>query len=85
MVGVVLIRFSDSVTGGARKLLFVVGYFLLAVSLCLIFLARRATHRVNRRLAGGLCPNCGYDLRASKDRCPECGCAIEKQTVKQVT
>ncbi|MCH8879109.1 MAG: hypothetical protein IID34_04415 [Planctomycetes bacterium] len=43
----------------------------LAYSLYLIPGARR---RQRKKL--GLCIKCGYDLRASKERCPECGEAI---------
>lgn len=34
--------------------------------------------RYEQHLHAGLCTNCGYDLRGSKDRCPECGSALKK-------
>ena len=37
---------------------------------------RIARSRVDRRRQMGLCIHCGYDLRASAERCPECGAEI---------
>jgi hypothetical protein len=43
----------------------------------LLFLRRLLTLRRWYRTRRGLCGGCGYDLRASTGRCPECGEAIE--------
>ncbi|HEY2588940.1 MAG TPA: hypothetical protein VGI81_24565 [Tepidisphaeraceae bacterium] len=43
----------------------------IPVGAAVMFLLRRWARR--RKLKSGHCPQCGYDLRATPTRCPECG------------
>ena len=66
---------SPSVGHGGRTRQLRVPYWALASATALpplVWATLGLGHRRRRRLRG-LCPACGYDVRASPDRCPECG------------
>jgi hypothetical protein len=46
---------------------------LLAIGPIVKLLGSAMLRRARRRRHAGLCPACGYDLRATPDLCPECG------------
>lgn len=79
------ITFNQSDSAAARLAKYVSGrrairipYWLIALFAVIapsIWLARLKRRRERDRLHAGLCPTCGYDLRATPDFCPECGAA----------
>ncbi len=68
---------SITSTTTAKFAVIVVPYWILAFALAIlpfIFFRSRMLRRRRRRM--GLCIGCGYDIRASAGRCPECGMEI---------
>ena len=74
--GVGVIWFSPSRPGGLTvRLPYAVAVPAVALLPALAGLRSRREALGRRRTRSGLCPACGYDLRASPGRCPECGYA----------
>ena len=87
VVGVSTYQAGDRDTAGLAKLACIIclwlGSLLLGPGL-LVFIPGVVLHVILRRQARrGRCRKCGYDLRASKDRCPECGTPIPEGTVRK--
>ena len=67
----------ESFTGLYRRVLVADWLLLLMatvpIGLWIVQARRLGCRRRRDRLARGLCLHCGYDLRATRERCPECG------------
>lgn len=52
-------------------------YWLVCMALIVLPITRLTlNYRRQRRITADFCVTCGYDLRASKQRCPECGTTV---------
>ena len=72
---------QDTEARGAwqRRLMIPCSYLtvLLALAPAAWLASWRKRRRTRRRLQAGSCVRCGYDLRATPGRCPECGTAVQ--------
>jgi hypothetical protein len=64
----------ESRRGSTKTWVWTASFYLCVGLVCMyVALIKWRAHREMKRVEIGLCPSCGYDLRSTPDRCPECG------------
>jgi hypothetical protein len=74
-------RYSNRSPRGSIDAIYVSYPWLLAVSALPMVVGGVLHMRRPQRQIAGNCPNCGYDVRATPQRCPECGQAQRGATM----
>jgi hypothetical protein len=78
--GYQFLRMPNGSLNKEREIVFPLPVVVIFFSLLPCWWLLNFSHRLRGKNAG-LCPQCGYDLRATPDRCPECG--TEPRVIKQ--
>ena len=74
LVGAPGVIVADALFGTTTAEWVFAGVMLVALAVGLVASIGASKLRVERdRRSRGLCPGCGYDVRANPTRCPECG------------
>jgi hypothetical protein len=78
-------RSTSRRTGAGQWHLTIPWWFITLLNTAVSILALTYGVRRKKQRGPGACPACGYDLRATPDRCPECGTAVGADLVRERT
>jgi hypothetical protein len=74
-------REGNAVSNQTAELVMLPDWFVALIFAILPAIWLYRWRRSRRRFAARLCQTCGYDLRATPDRCPECGTTAAKKEI----